>query len=401
MRMPKTYLGFPVEQQPTPHTTVKNKRRAGVAIIIAVMIISLMMVFTADMIVNSQVNLELVSATNDNITAEYLAKSGFNLALLLLSIDYGIDLTRQHHMKQKPTDSFADIWAAVNHIPIGEATAKTLQDLFALNPLTDAAAIEMLGRFDGEFTLNISDEATKINVNYCAAGEITPACKQVQAKLLALFNCPLEKSYLDSKNIRPLEIVTRFQDWIDRNDRADPNSGFSGESDPYLSMSPPYKAKNSQFDSIDELKLIDGWDDDLHAVFSPYLTTYPFKKTGNDPKDRSRININTAPRELLACLVPEAREKCGDTFDIAITRAHKDKSPVGNDARSALKDTLCLPENDKGKLDWFTESSPVYRIEVKGTAGFQTKSLQAVIVRGLDTARKTAAAYRLLYWRMG
>lgn len=397
MQMPKTYLGFPTGEQEDKQP---DKRRSGVAIIIAVMIISLMMVFTADMIVNSQVSLELVSAANDNITAEYLAKSGFNLALLLLSIDHGIDLTRQHHMKQQPTDSLADIWAALNHIPIGAATAKTLQDLFALNPLTDATATEMLGWFDGEFTINTNDEAAKINVNYCAAGEITPACKQIQAMLLALFSCPLEKSYLDSKNIRPIEIVKRFQDWIDRNERADPDSGLSGESDPYMNQSPSYRAKNSQFDSVAELKLIHGWDDDLHVVFSPYLTTYPFKKTGNDPKDRSRININTAPRELLACLIPEAREKCGDTFDIAITRAHKDKTPVGTDVRNTLLNTMCLPPTAKGKLDWFTGSSPVYRIEVKGTAGFQTRTLQAVIVRGLNVSNKTPASYKLLYWQM-
>ena len=59
-RQPQTHWGFPVadaDALPTP-----RQRRRGVAIIVAVMIISLMMVFTADMIVSSQVNLELVTA---------------------------------------------------------------------------------------------------------------------------------------------------------------------------------------------------------------------------------------------------------------------------------------------------------------------------------------------------
>ena len=398
MLKPHTYWGLPVAS-PAQHDKPRQ-RQAGVAIIIAVMIISLMMVFTADIIINSQVHIELVSANRDNSTAEYLAKSGYNLALLLLSIDYGVDLFRQVNMKEKRKDTLADMWLTLNEIPIGEATAKTLQDLFALNPLTDAETLEMLGLLQGEFTIHVSDEASKINVNYCAAGEATPPCKQTQAMLQALFNCPLEKAYLDSKNVDPTELVKKFQDWVDSNSRADPQSGLGDESDPYMRASPPYKAKNSQFDTLDELKLIDGWDDDLHAVFSPYLTVYPFKKTGNDPNDRARININTVSRELLACLVPEARAQCGETYDLAMVRAREEKTPLATDVKTALQNVLCLPPSEKDKHDWFTESSPVYRIEVKGTAGFQTRSLRAIIKRDLVKTKNSTSAYQLLYWQM-
>ena len=136
-RPPQTCWGFPVaehEASPTP-----RQRRRGVAIIVAVMIISLMMVFTADMIVSSQVNLELATAARDNIVAEYLSKSGYNLALFLLSIDFGIDLFKQSQMKTPPQDGLGDIWAMVNDIPIGAETVEMLasmQEMFNLSAIS-------------------------------------------------------------------------------------------------------------------------------------------------------------------------------------------------------------------------------------------------------------------------
>ena len=406
-RTPQTYWGFPVAEAEA--MLAPRQRRRGVAIIVAVMIISLMMVFTADMIVSSQVNLELVTAARDNIVAEYLSKSGYNLALFLLSIDYGIDLFKQAQMKTPPQDGLGDIWAMVNDIPIGAETVEMLasmQEMFNLNAISDSDVMTQLQLFQGEFTLKVSDEAAKINVNYCAAGGATTQCKQMRTMLTALFNCPIEKSYLDSKNVNSEALVAKIKDWVDRDNRADPKSGLSDESDPYQRLNPPYKTKNSQFDTLAELKLIDAWDDDLHAVFSPYLTVYPFKKTGSDVSDRARININTVSRELLACLVPESRTQCGETFDLVVAKARANKAPLGENIQQVMRDVLCLPKTIGGKgainkADWFAESSPVYKIEVKGRAGFQEKNLQAVIKRGMVKEKKREpSSYQLLFWKM-
>lgn len=403
-----THWGFPVADGET--ITKPHARRRGVAIIVAVMIISLMMVFTADMIVSSQVNLELVTAARDNIVAEYMSKSGYNLALFLLSIDYGIDLFKQAQMKTPPQDGLGDIWAMVNDIPIGAETVEmvtSMQEAFNLNAISDSDVIKQLQLFQGEFTLTVSDEAAKINVNYCAAGGATTQCKQMRAMLSSLFNCPIEKAYLEAKNIDPSVLIAKIKDWVDGDKRADSKSGVSNESDPYQRLDPPYRTKNSQFDTIAELKLIDQWDDDLHAVFSPYLTVYPFKKPGSDVEDRARININTVSRELLACLVPESRNQCGETFDLAVAKARADKAPLGENVQQVLHDVLCLPKTVGGgrgaqnKANWFSENSPVYKISVKGSAGFQAKTLQAVIKRGLVKEKgREPASYQLLFWKM-
>lgn len=409
-KRPQTHWGFPLDAEEGRQVAPRRMRRRGVAIIVAVMIISLMMVFTADMIISSQVNLELVTAARDNIVAEYLGKSGYNLALFLLSVDYGIDLFKKSQMKVPLQDGLGDIWAKVNGIPIGAETvemAASMQEMFNLNAISQGDVIAQLKLFQGDFTVEVSDEAAKINVNYCAAGKVTPQCKQMRAMLMALFSCPVERAYLQTKNVDAEELIAKFVDWLDSNNRADPRSGFSDESDPYQRLNPPYRTKNSQFDTLAELKLIDQWDDDIHAVFAPYLTVYPFKKAGNDKSDRARININTVSRELLACLVPESRTQCGETFDLAVAKARENQSSLGESVDQILRDVLCLPKTKMASdaanspYSWFTQQSPVYRIDVKGRAGFQEKSLRAVIKRGLVTAKgRDPSSYQLLFWKM-
>ena len=132
----------------------------------------------------------------------------------------------------------------------------------------------------------------------------------------------------------------------------------------------------------------------------------PLQKPGSDTSDRARININTVSRELLACLVPESRTQCGETFDLTVAKARANKAPIGDNLEQVLRNVLCLPKTISGKgalnkADWFAESSPVYKIEVKGRAGFQEKSLQAVIKRGMVKEKgRDPSSYQLLFWKM-
>ena len=148
--------------------------------------------------------------------AEYLSKSGYNLALFLLSIDYGIDLFKQSQMKTPPQDGLGDIWAMVNDIPIGAETVEMLasmQEMFNLSAISDRDVLAQLQLFQGEFTITVSDEAAKINVNYCAAGGATTQCKQMRTMLTAMFNCPIEKAYLDTKNVNSDILIAKIKDW--------------------------------------------------------------------------------------------------------------------------------------------------------------------------------------------
>ena len=94
-RMPNLHFGFPVElEEGSTKPSVQEKSR-GVALMIAVMIISIMIMFATDFIVSASVDLTLATAQRDNIRAEYVAKSGANWALWLNLFDYGCNVRHQ------------------------------------------------------------------------------------------------------------------------------------------------------------------------------------------------------------------------------------------------------------------------------------------------------------------
>ncbi len=91
-------------------------------------------------------------------------------------------------------------------------------------------------------------------------------------------------------------IVDSILDWKDADDL---HRLGGAETDYYLSLENPYKARNADFESIEELILVRGvtpeilyGPDGAKGIF-PFLTIYG--KTG-------QININAAPKEVLAAL---------------------------------------------------------------------------------------------------
>jgi general secretion pathway protein K len=71
--------------------------------------------------------------------------------------------------------------------------------------------------------------------------------------------------------------------------------GGGGEDDVYQRMDPPYRAANRPLLSLDELRLVEGFDGALVEALRPYVTVYPLAGSGG-------VNPNTAPSWVLAQL---------------------------------------------------------------------------------------------------
>jgi general secretion pathway protein K len=409
LRWPKTIWGFPVaEADAVPKASL---RKRGVALIIAIMIISVMMMLTTDMIVNSQVNLQMAVAQRDNLKGEFMAKSAFNVGLMLLSADFAYDLfqAQQAPSGAKLTDGLGDFWSALNGLPIGGETIEMLnsfQEQFELSKVMDSSILEQLKLFDGTFTLNVSDEQQKININDCANGR----CTETLLMLEALFSCPAEKAYLDEKKVSGKELAYRIKDWIDAEtpSRAEPESGFNDEDEPYVRREPQVHAKNAPFDSLDELRMIEGWDEDLHAIFSPYLTIFPLQQKTTDKPHK--VNINSASRALLNCLFPESKGDCAEKSTLALKSRNEDKQALGGAGKKVadiLKETLCYSGGDgnpgeaNNRANWFDQMSTTFRIEATGTVGDQERKLTAIVERVMpDPKKNEKTSYKVLYWRL-
>src|SRR5690606_5946952 len=94
------------------------------------------------------------------------------------------------------------------------------------------------------------------------------------------------------KRYAPEELAANLLDWIDEDDV---RQGGGSEDDVYQRMDPPYRAANRPLLSLDELRLVEGFDGTLVDALRPYVTVYPIAGSGG-------VNLNTAPAWVLAQL---------------------------------------------------------------------------------------------------
>ena len=79
-------------------------------------------------------------------------------------------------------------------------------------------------------------------------------------------------------------------DWLDEDSL--PN-GAGRDDSYYLALEAPYRTANQPITHLSELTLIDGWKLEHLERLAPYITALP---------EKTRINVNTAPAEVLATL---------------------------------------------------------------------------------------------------
>ncbi|HTZ18069.1 MAG TPA: general secretion pathway protein GspK [Dissulfurispiraceae bacterium] len=108
-------------------------------------------------------------------------------------------------------------------------------------------------------------------------------------------------------------IVDSIEDWRDADDLTRLNGA---ESDYYMSLPVPYKAKNADFDSIEELLLVRGITPELlygtgnKSGLADFITVY----SGN-----GTINVNAAPKEVLMAIPGMTPELAGAVLDFRKT----------------------------------------------------------------------------------
>lgn len=404
-KFPETIAFFPVGPEEEGEHAHPRKMK-GIALIIAVMIISIMMMFASDFIVSATVDLTLATSHRDNIKAEYVAKSGANWAIWLNLFDYGIDLqlssSKDPAMAQAKS-AIGPLWNKLNDVfsydaPLDLSQTATFVQAFGMSGFMDSAVIDMLQSLGGELGIGVLDEGGKINLNVCYQNRTV--CKTVMMMLDALMNCTeVEKDYVRTKNLKTQEIVAHIQDWIDADASPEPASGQSSEDDTYRKRVPPHKAKNAPMDTIDELRIVEGWTDELHAYFSPYLTVYPFTHSQDKDKSAFKININAMDQEVLKCFF--SRELSSpDAKEAFVKKLHELLEKNGqiaatdSELKSVLKDIIGYSvdpaekdkEGDKGS--WLTTSSRAYRIRGKGIVGNQTKTVEYILERQAIAQRK-------------
>ncbi len=249
----------------------------------------------------------------DQLAAEYAAKSGLNLARLLIAAEPTVRramaplfLMMRQGPPQIPVWEFADgVLGAFNDAAGAES--------FATLAGVRVADGKNLGLEGASFELQVVDEDSKINVNAAARADAISKAR-LAAQLLGLMNGPqydplFEGRDADGQFSDRQTICAALIDWADPDADAytcDPHGGVAqqaGAEDAfYERLERPYHRKNAAFDSLEELRLVRGIGDDFWATFVDPEPDNPSKRVLT-VWGQGTINVNTANPQTVLALV--------------------------------------------------------------------------------------------------
>jgi len=135
---------------------------------------------------------------------------------------------------------------------------------------------------DGNYSVRITDESGKVDIN-----QITDANSDILRNLFKNLEIPE-----DEVNI----IVDCILDWKDADDLLHLNGV---EDDYYMSLPNPYKTKNANFDTLEELMMVKGITQEMLYGKGEQRGIIDFLTVNSG---RSQINLNAAPKEVLMAI---------------------------------------------------------------------------------------------------
>ena len=248
----------------------------------------------------------------DAVIAEYAAKSGTNLARLLLAAEPTIrkslgmlSMLYGGTLPQIPVWDFSDrVLGAFND-------AQGSEDFASFSGL-DLSEGKNLGLPGAAFELKVVDEDSKINANV-RASEFSKVrlVAQLSSLLYGQQYDPLfERKDGDGNYSDRQAICSALIDWSDPDQETqlcDPNSQTAqqmpAEDSYYELLDVPYTRKNAPFDSLEELRRVRGFTDDFWATFVDPDPDKPEKRTMTVWGSAEGVNVNTAAPQTLLALV--------------------------------------------------------------------------------------------------
>jgi len=321
-----------------PTTSSRSTRsEEGVALIIAITTVAILAVMLTDMHETTGTAFAVSTSQRDAVQAEYMAKSALNLTRLLIGkepevrrfIDPLYRAATGNPAPQLPVWNFVDDLLSPFCTP--EDQRDTLMQLGI--DFGDTTGFDDL---PGECHVVAVSENGKINVNDPLFLDGERARDAVADQLFALTGGYLPESPYDALFSREdqtgtvttrLDLVAAIVDWWDRDIQRtdfDPGArktrtGGTGTEDDsvYQLLDDGYRNKNAPLDSIEELRLVRGFNDDFWATFVEPIP--------NDPASRiltiyasGLVNVNEASPEVLlgrVCAYASESTLCADPLE--------------------------------------------------------------------------------------
>ena len=308
-----------------------GRREQGVALVMVLTVVAMISVFVADLSQNTSTAFQMAVAERDRLRAEYLARSGVNLTRLLIAKEPQIRqiIAPIYSMVLGHGPPQINVWSFADAILKPFADFRTAKEQGASMGI-DFSKMAGIKDTGGSFEIMTISENSMINLNKPLFFVGDEARTSIAMQLFALlggyqtdspYDAMFNKMDPDGQLTNRLDIVSAAIDWWDDDQQRtvfNPGAAMvtsSGtEDDIYARFPDPYRVKNAPYDSLDELRLIRGFNDDFWATF--------IQPDPEDPRSRrvtiygsGAVNPNEARAEVLwarVCSFVSTQPLCQD-----------------------------------------------------------------------------------------
>ncbi|MCK6502858.1 general secretion pathway protein GspK [Myxococcota bacterium] len=338
----------------------RGGQRSGVALLVVMTTVMIVTVVVTDLAYSARVRFLVAAHRTERRQAYWMARSGIEIYQLLILADRELDDTAGDMMESAGLsglniDGLLDMVPQLNtglltmlmatdggsDLPdeeeeLTEDQRLALQGEKAVSDeLKEQALEEGGGLFSerswldmpGDFSAEVQEEDCRININLLRSASATTSSSTGTRTLSGgggSSGTSLEESptyqlmlgrmsgedndqWLRDRNLLARDLIANLADWVDADGtRSGGRGGY--EDSLYQVIEPPYKAKNAAFDTQEEIRLVEGWTDEVYDRFADQFTIY----------GSGKLNISCED----------------DQIDWAILHSSFVESPPLNDARA-------------------------------------------------------------------
>ncbi|HEY6838179.1 MAG TPA: type II secretion system minor pseudopilin GspK [Geobacteraceae bacterium] len=308
----------------------------GFALVVTLLVTALLVALSAEFVNEVYVDTSLSHNFVDGQQASILASSG---------VDGGMALLKFNLALQPNYTTLADQWA---------------------KPLN-------LEDERGKITVTIEEESAKLDLNKMApaTGDLDSAGFYYATAVALVKKLGLSTDLWDA-----------LADWVDTNDEPHPGGA---ESSYYVTLKPPYAARNAPLDSVEELGLVKGFTGEVMAKLLPFVTVYG---ESSSTMAAAPVNINTAPKELLASLQVGSTAMTDSLAEQVIE--YRKTTPFKNP--QDLANVPGMGAVAIGLQTYVTTKGSVFRIRSEARVRETRRVVEAVV-------RMSGTTPAVLYWR--
>ncbi|WP_434415756.1 general secretion pathway protein GspK [Nannocystis pusilla] len=271
----------------------------GIALLMVLACIAVLLPFTAAFSYTTRVDWQAAVNLRDEISARNLTRGGMRLSLLLFELQRMV-------FNQKQFRQMLGTWDITQVAPYLMSAFGSKDGHEAISGLVglDNSTFKDLAIDHGGFEIRVEAESGKLNVNCLAGtgqGKDNPQARTVEtleAMLMPTLYDPLfDEEKGDGQRYTRANVIKAIVDYIDEDNKAwdmvKLASSSTQERYRYTEIFDPYQPRNARIDSVEELHLVQGVDDDLMTAIAADLTVY----------GGCKVNLNFASADQIALVL--------------------------------------------------------------------------------------------------